>query len=309
MHRILILLALLTYSCAYAAPLRLAARENLEERANAMLALMTYSTTLDLTSSTLSIEEANTGNPDIIMSQLGGGDTISDEIPLYLEGSIAYSRYDPVFVSTNGAESRSIPTKWTGVSATGGIGWDFPIADEWVIRPILNIALGYMTSDVNAARWYIGREIDRDIEFLDNGHMSAAGGGAALMLDWERVRPDYEIDLELRYSYIYLQNVGSSKVVDGHAEGQTANLWARWRAPTGITLMQRPLRYVLEVSHSEYLGDQAGVLGFERLSTLGAGIEFDSSAYDIIITRTRLVLRHVMGDNVSGFSLGFAVSF
>ncbi|WP_148715127.1 autotransporter domain-containing protein [Chitinolyticbacter meiyuanensis] len=309
MLRYLIALPLvLSATVTHAGPFQVV-KGNLTERANSMLALMTYSTTPDLTSSSLSISDTETGNPDITMSQLGGGFTISKETPLYLEGAIAYSRYDPQFVVSNGTETRDIRTKWTSISGTGGIGWDFPIADEWVIRPIFNFALGYMSSDLNTAHWYLEHETGRDIRFLDGGDMSAGGVGGSLMLDWEHYRPDYEIDLELRYSYIYLENLGHDKVINGHAEGQTANLWARWRAPTGLTVMQRPLRYVLEVSHSEYLGDQAGVLGFERLSTLGAGIEFDSSAYDIIITRTRLVLRHVMGDNVSGFSLGFAVSF
>ncbi|MCY1419205.1 hypothetical protein D9M71_347880 [compost metagenome] len=54
------------------------------------------------------------------------------------------------------------------------------------------------------------------------------------MLDLERVRPNYEFDVELRYSYMNLQ------------------------------------------SHSEYLGDQRGVLGFDRLSTVGIGLELDA---------------------------------
>ena len=73
--------------------------------------------------------------------------------------------------------------------------------------------------------------------------------------------------------------------------------------------MQRPLRYALEHSYSEYLGDQRGGLGFDRLFTVGAGLELDSSGYDVIITRTRLVLRYMWGSNVYGSSLGLAVSF
>ena len=45
------------------------------------------------------------------------------------------------------------------------------------------------------------------------------------------------------------------------------------------------------------------------LTTVGAGLELDSSAYNVFITRTRLVGRYVFGNNVSGFSVGLAVSF
>lgn len=291
-----------------AEPLRLT-QVDLEDKVNGVLALMAFSVVPDLASSSLSFNDAQSDNPDLTMVQFGGGATMSDSFPLYLEGSAAYSRYDPRFLFSNGQESRRVPLKWTTVSATGGIGWDFPLSEEWVLRPIANISLGYMSSDVNLARVFINQRFDRDIEFLDNGHMSVGGLGGSLMLDWERVRPDYEIDLELRYSNIRLENIGGDKVVDGSASAEATNLWARWRAPTGVNLLQRPLRYVLEHSYSEYLGDQRGALGFDRLFTVGAGVELDSSAYDMFITRTRLVMRYMWGNNVYGTSVGLAVSF
>jgi hypothetical protein len=73
--------------------------------------------------------------------------------------------------------------------------------------------------------------------------------------------------------------------------------------------MQRPLRYVLEAAHTIYLGDQRELLGINQLTSLGAGIEFDSSAYDILVTRTRLVARWAFGENVRGFAVGLAMSF
>lgn len=282
---------------------------DLEERANGMLALMSYAMTPDLTSSSLSINDNSAGNPSLTMTQAGGGSTLGKEFPLYLEGAVAYSRYDPRFVATDGEQTQTIPVKWNSVSATGGVGWDFALTDELALRPIFNFAAGYLTSDINAARLFINRRFDKDIKFLDNGHMTAVGLGGALMLDLERVRPNYELDVELRYSYMNLQNVGGKNDIDGQSIADSVNLYTRWRAPTGLTALHRPLRYVLEGSHSEYLGDQRGVMGFDRLSTVGIGLELDSSAYDVFITRTRLVVRHVMGDHVSGVSVGLACSF
>ena len=56
------------------------------------------------------------------MSQLAGGFTVSRTTPVYLEGGIAYSRYDPTFIATNGEETRSVPVKWISVALTGGVG-------------------------------------------------------------------------------------------------------------------------------------------------------------------------------------------
>ncbi len=308
------LLALL--ACANSAPavaqgLRLN-QDDLQKRANGVLAIMSFSIVPDITTSSLNIGGGSgsvTGSTEFAMTQLGGGDTISKSVPIYLEGVLAASRYDPTFVATQGAESRSIPTKWNSFSATGGIGWDFKLTDELKLRPIFNFALGNVTSDLRAASWYVGQQTGKDISFLDKGSLNAYGLGGSLMLDYEHYRPGYEVDVELRYSDMRLQSFSSSAAVEGHATAQSANLWARYRAPTGFVMLQRPLRYVLELTHSEFLGDQRGILGFDRLTSVGAGLELDSSAYDVIITRTRLVGRYVFGSNVSGFSVGLAVSF
>jgi hypothetical protein len=130
------------------------------------------------------------------------------------------------------------------------------------------------------------------------------------MLDYERYRPNGEVDVELRYTYINLNSTSnSSEAVQGSSDAQSASLWMRWRAPTRMSALNRPVRYVLEAARTEFLGDLRGVLGFTALNSLGVGLELDSSAHDIIITRTRLVVRYQFGGNVEGASIGMAVSF
>ena len=270
---------------------------------------MGYSVVPDLTSSTLAIDSGGTGNPQIAMSQLAGGFTVSRTTPVYLEGGIAYSRYDPTFIATNGEETRTIPVKWISVALTGGVGWDFPIAQDLVLRPIFNFALGQVTSDLRVARFVFENSTGAEIDFLDRGHHNAYGLGGSLMLDYERVRPDQEIDVELRYTAIRLQSFGgTAEALKGHADAITASLYTRYRAPTGMTALDRPVRYVLEYAFTRYLGDQPS-LGFNNLHSVGAGLELDSSAHDIFITRTRLVGRYRFGNNVSGFAISLAVSF
>jgi hypothetical protein len=284
---------------------------DVQKRANGVLALMSYSAVPDLSASSLSIRNGSTSNPSLSLSQFGGGFTVSQSFPLYLEGSIGGSRYDPTFVASDGAERRVLPTRWTNVSATGGIGWDFPLIEskELVFRPIFNFSLGEVVSDAKAAQWLINRRVDGDIDFLRHGSLSAYGLGGSVMLDFERKREDYEIDLEWRYTYIRLQSFAGSSAVQGSANAQTTNLYARWRAPTGAIVLHKPLRYVLELSHSTYLGSQAGILGFNHLTSLGAGLEVDTSGITKLFSRVRLVGRYAFGQNISGTSLGLALSF
>ncbi len=283
---------------------------NLQKRVNGVVGLIGYAIVPDVTTSSLSITNASTGDPGIYSTQLGGGATMSKSFPLYLEGVAAYTRYDPTFVASDGTESRFLPLRWNAVTASGGVGWDFPITDKLVIRPILNIALGTVASDLTAGEWLVNDKLGTDFKFLNGGTFNSYGLGGSLMLVYEDFTPAREFETELRYTNIGLQTFGTNaSIVQGHATSESMGLWARYRAPTGMTLMDRPVRYVLELAHTEFMGDLRGALGFNDLTSLGAGIEFDSSKYNVIVTRTRIVARYVFGNNVSGVSVGLAVSF
>ncbi len=283
---------------------------NLQKRAEGIVSMMQYTLFPDVTTSSLSISSGNTGNPDLSLVQLGGGFTVSKSFPLYLEGNAAFSRYDPTFIATNGTETREIPTKWTTVTGTVGVGWDFRLTPELVLRPIANFTLGHMESDLSAAARIIEGETNQEIRFLENGHLNTVGLGGSLMLDYERYRRDYEVDVELRFTNIYLQSIpGTSAGLQGSELAQNLNLWSRWRAPIGLTVLHRPVRYVLEFTYSYYFGNQDDTLGFNHLCSLGAGLELDVSAYPIFITRIRLMGRYRFGENVSGYTIGLGISF
>jgi hypothetical protein len=283
---------------------------NVKQHADAVLAIMTYTTVPDVTTSNLSVNNGLTGNPGFGQTQFGGGFTLSRSFPLYMEGTLAYSRYDPIFIATDGAQQRAVPTKWNTFSGTVGIGWDFRITDELAFRPILNGTIGRVSSDLKVAQTLFNHVTDSNLQFLENGSLNAYGYGGSLMLDYEHYRENYEIDAELRATDIYLRSFGSTSAgVQGSAMAQQVSLWTRWRAPTGWHALDRPVRYVLEAAYSHYFGDSAGVLGFNDLTSLGVGLELESSRYPVIVTRTRAMVRYVFGHNVHGVSFGFAMSF
>jgi hypothetical protein len=279
---------------------------NLERRANALLSIMGFGLTPDVTTGSLSISDSASGDPHFQSATLGGGFTVSRSLPLYLEGTAGFSRYDPAFVVSDGEAERTIPTRWNALSVTVGVGWDIPIAPELVLRPIANASYGRVKSDAEIGAAIVGV----DAEVLQSGHMDSVGLGGALMLDFERSRPEGDFDAELRYTHIYLRSTGDlSDEVDGRSVARSVNLWTRWRAPTGTVLLERPLRYVVEFAHTRYFGDLADSLGFDWLSSVGLGLELDTSKYERWVTRVRLVARYRFGPNVQGASLGLAVSF
>lgn len=288
----------------------------IKQRADAVLTLMSFMIVPDITASDLNIGSGSDDKSELAITQFGGGATMGESFPLYLEGALGYSRYDPQFVISDGSQSRRIPTKWNSLTTTGGIGWDFSLyrdrgGGHLVLRPIANVMLGTMASDLRVGAWALERHQNADYDFLDGGRLNAYGLGGSLMLDYELLSAKQDIDIELRYTGMSLQTFGNtSSAVSGSASAQNLGLYVRRRAPIfDWTLLKSPVRYVLEGAHTEYLGEQRGKLGFDSLSSVGVGIEMDSSQYPVFITRTRLVARYMFGNGTSGYGVGLAMSF
>jgi hypothetical protein len=125
-----------------------AANNYLKKRADAFMTITGYSLTPDVTTGSLSIRNNGGDNSDLQMISLGGGDRISANFPLYFEGTLAVNRYNPTFGDGIGNTSVTVPVHWNSVTGTGGIGWDFPITDELRFRPIANVMLGHLESDL-----------------------------------------------------------------------------------------------------------------------------------------------------------------
>src|SRR3954462_4911500 len=82
----------------------------LQKRANAVLTLMGISLTPDVTTGSLSISDQNAGNPYFRQSSISGGGTLRSR-PLYLEGTLAYGRYDPTFTAGDGGAPPRPPAR------------------------------------------------------------------------------------------------------------------------------------------------------------------------------------------------------
>ena len=287
---------------------------SLQQAADGVLGLLGYNVIPDVTASSLSISRGGQNDTGLQTTQFGLGFTVDPDFPLYLEGFLGYSRYDPRFVFSEGAQKSVLPTRWNNVSGTVGVGWDFPIIEGLVFRPILNASLGHVETDVSLIGRLLELKFNRELAFLDRGRMNAYGLGGSLMLDLNIQRPGYEVDLELRYTDIRLSTFGdTSTLVRGESEAKTANVWGRVRWPMDAEMFGRPLRWVVDFSHSRFFGDQVA-LGFDHLTKVGGGIEMNVGRYelgvwDFNMQSIRIVGRYLFGNNVSGASVGLAVSF
>lgn len=311
-NRYLFLLLISTFgACQYAyaqTPLQDAGTNYLKKRADALMTLTGFSLTPDVTTGNIKVTNGD-GKADLQTTSLGGGDRISANFPLYLEGTLAFNRYNPTFTDGVGNSTVNIPMYWNSLTGTGGVGWDFPLTDQLRLRPIANVMLGHLESDASVATRYINNNRDVNLQFINTGRMNSYGAGGSVMLDYENYKPDQEIDIELRYTNIAIQTFASSAAVQGSADSQSLSLWARSRIPTPWMALDRPIRAVFEAANTQYLGNLRGAIGFNSISSVGTGIEIDRSASDPIFSRVRLVVRYRFGQNVQGTSIGLAASF
>lgn len=293
-----------------AAPLTIdGIQARLQRRADAMMGVMGFQVIPDITTTSISINDPTAGSPDLLVSQLGAGFTVSDSFPIYLEGMLAYGRYDPQFVADDGVDDFILPIKWNSVALTASVGWDFRLTDKVKFRPMVSGTIGYLASDLKVIDYVADDWVGPDLDFLRGGSLKVWGVGGAAVLDYENYTPAHEIDIELRYSALRLYSMGGAPSIQGESTVGSVNFWARWRAPiSDWTAFDRPVRYALELTFSEFLYDQRGALGFDRLTSLGAGVELDLSEGGLL-QRARMMGRYVFGDNVKGFAVGFAVTF
>lgn len=299
-------------SYAGAQPVNGLSGKKIEDRASGALALLGFAAVPSETASTLFLDtgqEGDTGT-DFRAGQFGGGFTWSEEFPLYLEGYLGWNRYDPVFIFSDGTTQRKTEAKWNSFAASGAVGWDFKLSENLVLRPLGLVALGVVASDVTLGGLFLGNKFDKEVDFLKDGSLTAGGLGGALSLAYnQRWENDWEADLTLRHTRMYLEPIAGDKDVVGSAEAITTGLWSRLRIPTGYRAYGRPVRAVSEFSLGHYAGDQSEIFNTPWIEQIGFGGEIDVSETKIpLVTTSRVMFRYTKGENVEGFSIGLAVS-
>ena len=282
----------------------------------AALALLGATGIPDATASAISITRGDGESLGITYGQFGLPFTVSSQFPLYLEGYLGYARYDPLYVFSGDQAERRLPGRLNHVTGTIGVGWDFRITRDLVLRPVLNGAIGVIATDPALFGGLISARRDVELDIVAGGSTWATGWGGTLMLDYARYREHYELDVEVRYTAMTFAAMERSP--DGSrpsADAQTLGLWSRLRWPTGVEAFGRPVRWVAELSHSQFFGDQARVLGIDWLTKVGGGVEMDIGRAEstlagfLYLNRIGLVGRYVFGRNVSGFSVGLSFGF
>lgn len=296
---------------AQADPISSAFEKLQRENAEGSLAILSLSALPDDSASSIFLESGDDSSDFSYRSgQLGGGFTLTQGFPLYLEGYIGYARYDPVLLLGEEGDESEIPLKWTSVALTGGIGYQFDLTEHWYFTPLFHLSVGRTQTDASIGAQFIANELGLDVDFLSSGGIWAGGLGASTTLGYgKRLPSGHELEVRLRATYLEYHPFEDDDLLVS-AEAANAVAWGRYHFPTDMSLFGLPVRGVTDLSFSYLAGDQSKVLNTDWLARVGVGLELDiSETWVPWVTAGRFMVRYYGSDTVTGFTAGLGFSF
>ena len=150
-----------------------------------------------------------------------------------------------------------------------------------------------------------------EIEDAIQGGLLSGGIGASAGLLSRRDIGSWDVEIRLRHAHLELFPIDAPQAGAARANAIRTSAMTRVRRDIpGWQVEGGQMRGVLDATAGYYYDDQARVLGTNWLATVGAGLELDTSTYDLpYLNAGRVMVSYVFGDGYEGFSLGFGVSF
>jgi hypothetical protein len=252
----------------------------------------------------LFLERVRPGDLDFASGQLGAWGTPFEGSNLYLEGFVSTQYYTPAFKIAD-TENRIEDVKWRSVASTTGVGWSFPLTERLSLRPMVNAALGRITSNSEIVAH--GTQTD----FIAGDAVEAFGYGGSLSLDYSYQTEARQIEMRLRH--VRMRHVAIGKTDDPGSDTDTVvtSAIARHRMPIGdLRLAGGRVRWAVEGTYARYDGDTGDILGLPWIVRIGTGLEFETGHLGRFAPpRVRTMVRYVFGEDFEGIGFGAGLVF
>ena len=301
--------AVLFSASMVAAPAQTLEPDATEAAARVALAVLGIAATPNETLSSLSVVSTSGDNSSFRSTQLRGGFNLLDS-PLYLEGLIAYQRYNPTFIFPGVSPDVELDVTWESVAGTVGVGWDFPLGGDWRLRPIGHLSLGQVATDADV----VGRPPMplgmRAAQAVD-GTLNSYGVGASLALVRDATFGKWEGEYRLRQTYLEFPPLNEPQAGDAKASSNQTTLFARHRYPLeGFRPLDLPSNLILDAGVVFYRGDGEAVLQTNWVATAGIGLELETEESSLLGGLAgRVMLSGVVSQEFDGLSIGFGLRF
>lgn len=255
----------------------------------------------------LFLERASPGDLDFASGQLGAWGTPLEDSDLYLEGFVATQYYTPSFEIADGT-NRIEDVKWRSFATTVGIGWEFPLTERLAFRPMVNAAVGRITSNSDVAAVGVpGGQAD----FIAGDAVEAFGYGGSLSLDYAYQTDARQVEMRLRHVRLRHVAIGETDDPGSDTETVVTSAIARHRMPIGdLRLAGGRVRWAVEATYARYDGDTGDILGLPWIARIGTGLEFETGQLGRYAPpRVRTMIRYVFGEDFEGIGIGAGLVF
>ena len=280
-----------------------------EAAARAALSVLSVAATPNETLSSFSFLRASGAETSFQSTQLRGGTNPFDG-GLYVEGLVAYQRYNPVLIFPDIAPDTELDVTWASVAGTLGVGWDFPLVNDWKIRPTGHLSLGHVSTDSFLVDLPILPSGVRAKQAVD-GNLDAVGVGASLGVFKEMAIGTWEAEYRFRQTFLKFYPLNEPQAGDATASSNQTTLFSRHRYPLqNVRFFSLASKLVLDAGLVLYHGDGAAVLGTDWVATAGVGLEVETASLGLpAVSAGRVMLNGVLTEEFDGVSIGLGLRF
>ncbi|WP_171124818.1 MULTISPECIES: autotransporter domain-containing protein [unclassified Ruegeria] len=280
-----------------------------EAAARAALSVLSIAATPNETMSSFSFLRAAGDTKSLRSTQLRGGYHPLDN-GLYLEGLVAYQKYNPVLFFPEIAPGVDVDVTWASVAATFGVGWEFPLKNDWRIRPLGHVSIGHVTADASIIDFPLLPVNSGSADSVD-GNLNALGLGSSVAVFKEAQIGLWQAEYRLRQTFLEFHPIDEPQAGGAKASSNQTTLFSRHRYPLkDVRFFNLATLLVLDAGLVYYHGDAAKVLDTDWLATAGVGIEIDTSRAGIpSVQAGRIMLNGVIAEDFDGFSIGLGLRF
>jgi hypothetical protein len=180
-----------------------------------------------------------------------------------------------------------------------------------MLRPIFLVGYAHVSDDTKVRGPFSDELSEAAADFLFDIEIDSYQVGAALEVEYQRpLSSDINLLTNARYNYLYSEVYDASdSVLETDSDFGVFTARAELDGPTGTTAFGRELRWIGFLAGTYLPGSQSDTLGFDSFVEIGGGIEVVDRGVIEGIEGVSVRASGIVGNNVTGWSVGLELEF
>ena len=241
--------------------------------------------------------------------------TKSPDTSVFVEGVASYlvaeADIADLFEGTLPGLEASARADWQVGTASLGAGPQLRIDDHFSFTPVWSLGYSHIRNETLLAGpgAAAARTVFDDVLF--NWNASSVLIGTSLRGEGHfDLGGDYELDLLARFDLVHVESLHAVNTLqEFDANVVKATTIARLQGPTGWKVGDQSLVWHADFGHRAFFGRAQDVLGVDQMWEFGTGVEVNTSTWLGPIAKLKLSGAVAFAHDVSGWSVGFGLSF